>query len=303
MALRLFKVEFTMHKRHFISVFFATCLTLQTFSSAAFTLEEATYIAIENSPEVRQAVARYRESLENIRLTESGYKPTVDLRAGLGHETTFSRDNIGLMRRELAISLNQPLFNGYRTKYEVERLKYENEADRWEALIAVENTALEVAEAYANVLRFRELEALANLNLETHDRIFQQIKLKSDAGVGRQSDLSQISARLAKANANRLAAINNLRDAESQFNNVVGELPPPEMIYPIPDRDLLPNSLDDAIQQALNKNPAVEGAVWDVRATESFQLATKSSRYPTVDFILENTWNNNLDGQEGPAED
>jgi outer membrane protein, adhesin transport system len=152
-------------------------------------------------------------------------------------------------------------------------------------------------------LRFRELEALADLNLETHDRIFQQIKLKSDAGVGRQSDLSQISARLAKANANRLAAINNLRDAESQFNNVVGELPPPEMIYPIPDRDLLPNSLDDAIQQALNKNPAVEGAVWDVRATESFQLATKSSRYPTVDFILENTWNNNLDGQEGPAED
>lgn len=269
----------------------------------AITLEEATYIAIENSPQVHGTIAKYQEGLENIRLLESDYLPSVDLSVGLGQETTYGDTDVSLARREVALSLTQPLFSGFSTKHELERVQAETEADRWEALISVENTALEVAEAYAEVLRQRELVALADLNLETHTRIFGQIKLKSDAGVGRQSDLSQITARLAKAHSNRLAAINNLEDAESQYKKVVGELPPEEMIYPIPDRDLLPVSLDDAIAQAMDLNPALQGASWDVKATESFRQATRSSLYPNVDFILERTWNDNLDGNKGASED
>lgn len=268
----------------------------------AITLEEATYIAIENNPEVHRTIASYRELNASTELARDKYYPSLDLKAGFGHETTYDTDK-SLSRRETALTFTQPIFNGYETKYEVERNTAEAEAARWEALIAVENTALEVAEAYANVLRQRELVQLAEINLDTHDRIYSQIKLKSDAGVGRQSDLSQITARLAKAHANRLASINNLQDANSQYNFVVGELPPEEMIYPVPDRDLLPISLEDAIDQAMSKNPAIEGANWDVRATESFQQASKAYKYPTVEFVLERTWDNNLDGSEGPSED
>ncbi|BFM50249.1 type I protein secretion system protein AggA [Marinomonas sp. THO17] len=277
-------------------------------TSAALTLEEATYTAIENSPTVRQAIAKYRESKENMDLARrNGYYPSVDLTAGIGHETTYADENnsddIGLTRRELSLSLNQPIFNGFASQNEVDRLFNEAEADRWSALISVENTALEVAQAYANILRYRELVNLANMNLETHQRIYKQIKLKSDTGVGRQSDLSQITARLAKAHANYLAATNNLIDAESNYNKVVGEMPPKDLIYPIPDRDLLPKDLDSAIKQALAKNPAIEGAYWDVAATESIQKISDARKYPSVNFVLERTWNNNLDGDEGPSED
>ena len=288
----------------------AVCLSTALSSSwvTAMTLEEATYIAIENSPEVRQAIARYREvSKDGEIASHSGYYPNINLSAGIGRETTYAdadtSSDVSLTRRELTLALNQPLFDGFSTKYEVERLSHEAEAERWNALVAVENTALEVAQAYANVLRYRELVALANLNLETHTRIYGQIKLKSDTGIGRQSDLSQITARLAKAHANNLAAINNLRDAESNYLNVVGELPPEDLIYPVPDRDLIPQNLDDALKQALTKNPAIEGSKWDVRATESAQKRVHSSAYPTINFALERSWDNNLDGDEGPSED
>lgn len=274
----------------------------------AITLEEATYTAIENSPTVRQAIAKYRESSQDIAITKSsGYYPSVDLSAGMGHETTYADDttpeDISLTRREFALSLTQPIFNGFSTKYEVRRLTSEAESDRWAALIQVENTALSVAESFSNVLRYRELLSLADLNLQTHQRIYEQIKLKSDTGVGRQSDLSQITARLAKAHANELAAQNNLRDAESNYKDVVGELPPEEMIYPIPDRDLLPKNLDDAIQQSLAKNPAVEGSKWDVDATENYEHSVDSDKYPSINFVLERSWNNNMDGVEGPDAD
>ncbi|TPE54030.1 TolC family outer membrane protein [Maribrevibacterium harenarium] len=286
------------------------CIGIAIASGIAhgITLEEATYMAIENSPNVRQALAKYREGIENAEISyRSGLYPKIDLSAGLGHETTFdynqTGEDVSLVRRELSLSLEQPLFDGFMSKYDTRRLREENEADRWEALIAVENTALEVAEAYANVLRHRELVDLANINLDTHQRIYEQIKLKSNAGVGRQSDLSQITARVAKAQANRLSAVNNLRDAESVYKKLVGELPPPDMIYPVPDRDLLPKTLDEAIVSAMEKNPAIEGAKWDTKATESFKLATESNKYPSVNFVLEKTFNNNLDGSEGPSED
>ncbi|RBP85312.1 agglutination protein [Marinomonas rhizomae] len=297
-------------------MFYRIVLTCTVYIGTAFlpaavhamTLEEATYKAIENNPAIRQAIAQYRESKENAEIARrSGYYPSVDLSAGIGHETTYAdgsnSDDIDLARRELTLSLNQPLFNGFSTENDVERLRNEAEADRWNALISVENTALEVAQVYANILRYRELVSLAELNLKTHERIYGQIKLKSDTGIGRQSDLSQITARLAKAHANHFAAINNLQDAESNYNNIVGEMPPKDLIYPVPDRDLLPEDLESAINESLKKNPAIEGARWDVAATESFQKIADADKYPTINFVLERSWDNNLDGDEGPSED
>lgn len=288
------------HLCQLVTIFF-TSLVYWNFAQA-ITLEEATYIAIENNPEVHRTIASFRERSANTALAYDAYYPSLDLKLGIGHETTYDSDT-SLTRREAALTFTQPLFDGFETEFEVDRNTAETEADRWEALIAVENTALEVAEAYANVLRQRELVQLAAINLDTHQRIYSQIKLKSDAGVGRQSDLSQITARLAKAHANHFAAINNLQDADSQYNFVVGELPPEEVIYPVPDRDLLPVSLEDAIEQAMTKNPAIEGANWDVKATESFQESSQSYKYPTVELVVERTWDNNLDGSEGPSED
>ncbi|WP_421846924.1 TolC family outer membrane protein [Marinomonas sp.] len=297
-------------------MFYRIVLTCTVYLGATFlpavahaiTLEEATYMAIENSPKVRQAIAKYRESKESAEIANrAGYYPSANLSAGIGRETTYAdntnTNDVDLTRRELTLSLNQPLFNGFSTKNDVERLNSEAEADRWGALISVENTALEVAQVYANILRYRELVSLADLNLKTHERIYGQIKLKSDTGIGRQSDLSQITARLAKAHANYFAAINNLQDAQSNYKNIVGEMPPNDLIYPIPDKDLLPKDLDSAINESLKKNPSIEGAHWDVAATESNQKIADADNYPTINFALERTWNNNLDGKIGPSED
>lgn len=278
---------------------------LYSAASSALTLEEATYIAIENDPAVRQAILTYNENKSQIEISQSGYKPTIDLNAGVGRETTYNdnADDVDLTRRELSLSFSQPLFRGFQTQNEVKRTQNETEASRWSALIAVENTSLSVAEAYSNVLRFRELLKLSDLNLKTHERIYSQIKLKSDTGVGRKSDLTLITARLAKAHSNRLAALNNLVDAKSQYLHVVGELPPENMIYPVPDRDLLPTTLEMAIEEAISKNPAIEVAKWDVKATENAKSSSDSANYPQLDLVVERTWDDNIDGEKGPSED
>lgn len=277
---------------------------------AAFgiTLEEATYTAIESNPIIRQAIAQYRESSESTEVAKrNGFYPSVDLSAGIGHETTYdyqgTGEDISLTRRELALTLTQPIFNGFSSTNNVKRLTAEAEADRWNAFVQVENKALEVTEAYTNVMRNRELLTLAERNLDTHNRIYQQIKTKSDSGVGRQSDFSQITARLAKAEANRLAAVNNLQAAEATYKSIVGQMPPAELIYPESDQNMLPTNQSDAIKQALASNPAIDSARWDVKATESYVDATKANNYPQINFVVERTFDNNIDGRDGSNED
>lgn len=286
----------------------ALATSLLALPSWGITLEEATYTAIESNPQVRQAIALYQESLESTEVTRrNGFYPSIDLNAGIGHESTFdyqgSGEDISLVRRELGLSLTQPLFNGFNSTYNVKRLEAEAEANRWNALNQIETKALEVAEAYTNVLRNRELVALAESNLDTHNRIYEQIRTATESGVGRQSDFSQISARLAKAEANRLSALDNLRTAEANYKMVVGVLPPEDLIYPEPDRSLLPTDAEDTIKQALNSNPAIDSARWDVEATEHFVEASKSSFYPEINLVLESSFDNNIDGREGSNED
>ncbi|MFT2111810.1 TolC family outer membrane protein [Marinomonas sp. 2405UD68-3] len=291
-------------KIYYTKAILLTSILLSTTSSA-LTLEEATYIAIENNPSVRQSIAIYHENKAAVDLAKSGYKPSLDLSAGLGHETTYNTDtdDVSLTRRELSISFTQPLFRGFQTQNEIKRSINEAEASRWTALTTIENIALDVADVFSNVLRFKELLKLSELNLKAHERIYQQLKLKSEAGVGRQSDLTLINARLSKAHSNRLAAINNLVDAKSQYLRVVGELPPEDLILPVPDRDLLPTSLEMALEQALENNPAIAVANFDAQATEHAKLSAQSAFYPQIDFDVERTWNNNFDGTKGPAED
>ncbi|MBM6550533.1 TolC family outer membrane protein [Marinomonas ostreistagni] len=287
-----------------VALSFALC----AIPASGITLEEATYQAIENNPNVRQAIALYRESLENTEVSRrEGFYPSIDLTAGIGRETTYdyqgTGEDVDLTRRELALSLTQPIFNGFGSTNDVRRLSAEAEADRWNAYVQIENKALEVTEAYLEVLRNRELMRLAEINLDTHTRIFQQIRTASDSGVGRQSDFSQVSARLSKAEANRLSAVNNLRAAESNYLKIVGELPPEELVYPVPDADLLPSSLDEAINLALKNNPALDSARKDLEATEHYVNATKANYYPELNFVIERSFDNNIDGQEGDDED
>ena len=69
-------------------MFYRIVLTCTVFLGTAFlpaiahaiSLEEATYTAIENSPAVRQAIAKYRESKESVDIARrSGYYPGQNL--------------------------------------------------------------------------------------------------------------------------------------------------------------------------------------------------------------------------------
>ena len=190
------------------------------------------------------------------------------------------------------------VFDGFATSSEVGRQQATVNSRAYALLGSAERTALDVAQAYIDVLRREELVNLANENLLRHQRVHDQIRLRTERGVGRTADFDQAEARLAQAKNNLITEQTNLADAQVNYYSVVGQ-DPQELSLPPGLVGQLPASLQEARQQVRENSPLLRSAEADVTATEQQYEAAKSTFYPQVDAELMQGADNNLDGTRG----
>ncbi|MBU0498635.1 MAG: TolC family outer membrane protein [Gammaproteobacteria bacterium] len=264
---------------------------------------------VNTNPEILVQKNEYLSRREEIRQAEAGYYPTVDANAGYGYEYTDStttrgngQNGVELARKELGLSLVQNVFDGHLTTNEVERHRARARATAHQLDGQAEKIGLNAAQVYIDILRYRKLLDLAQENLAVHERIHDQIKLRSESGVGRKADLDQIEARLALAENNIVAARVNVQDAKTAFVKVVGE--EPGKLSPVPSiRGQLPSSESDAVSRALNNHPILKSAFADVDAATEQHEAAAYNMYPRLDVELGATHNEDIDGVRGTNED
>ncbi|UXK09048.1 TolC family outer membrane protein [Shewanella putrefaciens] len=283
-------------------------LILLPLSAQSQTLEQAVAHTIDTNPDLRVAFNRFKAREEQVNQAMAGYMPTIDITGGYGYEQTDSvstRRRVDLSdgtnelnRGEFGVSLKQMLFDGFYTSSEVNRYSFEASADQWALLAAAEDMALEVSKVYLNYLRTLEVLKLAEKNLDSHKEIYDQIKQRTDSGLGSTADLSQISGRLARANANVMSARNNLLDAKAQYVKVV-ESEPVDLIQPVPDADMLPKDLSSSLNDAQQNHPILKSAANDIRAAENERSSVQSNYYPQVSLELSGNWNNDIGGEDG----
>ena len=255
----------------------------------ATSLEEAVATSFNTNPQLREYFHKYKERAEDLKIAEAGWLPSVDLTAAIATgEQDTPQSRLGLVEEEIqplnyGITLTQVLFDGFFTSENISRVKNETQSEFYQLQVAAENLALDVVKVYLDVLQKQKLIELAQKNLESHRQIHQQIKMRTDNGLGSASDLSQVTGRLARANANYLTAENNLLDAQASFFRLVGQSPK-ELKLPVADMDLLPISKSSLITDSLQKHQTILLAKSDIRAVKAEFNANSSSYYPRVTF-------------------
>ncbi|MDX1370194.1 TolC family outer membrane protein [Pseudomonas sp.] len=277
-----------------------------SLSANGQTLNEAMQSALEVHPEIQAGINARLSVEEQMKAAKGGYLPQVDLLAGYGREgtdnpstrATYGHDYKTLTRGESSLRLQQMLFDGFATSSEVGRQRATVNARAYELLGTSERTALTVAQVYLDVLKRRDMVRLAEDNLRSHERIYDQISLRSERGVGRMADLDQAEARLAQARNNLITEQTNLADAQVNYYSVIGS-DPRELSMPqgLPGR--LPENLQAAREEMLANNPFLSSAESDVQASEQQYEASKSTFYPRFDAELSQGVDNNIDGVPG----
>jgi adhesin transport system outer membrane protein len=143
---------------------------------------------------------------------------------------------------------------------------------------------------------------LAQTNLESHVRTHDQITLRSERGVGRRADMDQSLGRLALAETNLMAEQSNLRDAETNYLRVVGEAPSSLSPPPSPE-PLLPLTVEDAVNIAIQNHPTLRSAQADVASANAQHDVTRAAFLPRVDFELGTRNDHDIDGVRGTDKD
>ncbi len=275
----------------------------------AQSLEMAVAQALDTHPDIKQAFARFKSKEEDVNRASAGYLPTLDLTAGYGYEYTdtpgnrrsslgFSDGETELKRGEFGLSLKQVIFDGMLTSSEVDRTTYEASAEKWTLIATAEDLALEVSQAYLNYIKTEEIITLSEKNVSSHQEIYEQIKERTDSGLGSVADLSQVTGRLARAQSNLIAARNNALDAKTLFMRLTNT-PPKDLVVPVPDADMLPKSREHGLEVAIQNHPVIKSAGQDIEAAHSFRKSVKSSYYPTITFELDANADNDLAGESG----
>tara|TARA_R110001599_G_scaffold64023_4_gene179677 strand:+ start:376814 stop:378724 length:1911 start_codon:yes stop_codon:yes gene_type:complete len=275
-------------------------LFLLPLSVSAQTLKDAVQQAVLTNPEVAAKAHAFEAADAERDVAFGAFLPRLDVSASVGRDDYKQPVQTKSTRNSTSVVLTQMIYDGFATSNEVDRLDFARRTRFFELYDATENTTLEVIGAYADVLRYRALVALAEENYVRHRSVFSQISEKANAGVGRRVDMEQAAGRLALAESNLLTDTTNLHDVSARFQRLVGSAPGANMVMPDDLNQGIPNNLTAALKIA-DRNPALLAAIENVRSANSAAKGRNAAFQPRLDFRLRSDRGENLSSNTGPT--
>lgn len=269
-------------------------------AGAADAMKAAAQKAIETNPDVNARLDQLRASIEAVDIARAGWRPQLGLEATAGRDRNRLLDrtptDASQTRTGAALTLNQLLWDGGAVMHDVSRLGHDKLARYFELQDVTEQTALEAARAYVDVLRYRKLVELAEDSYVQHRYTLSQIESRFKAGVGRGVDNEQAVARLALAQSNLTTEVSNLHDVTARYERLVGEAPGTKLPAAPSFDAALPASPGEAMAMALRNNATINAAIENLRAARDLASEREGALQPRVEARVRGGGGNNFDG-------
>jgi outer membrane protein len=291
----------------FASVF-ALCAVLGWSTSGAYgqTLTEAMAQAYAGNPTLRAARAGQRATDELVPQALSGWRPTVTASGEITH-TEADVDPAGPVPEfdsdsttgTLAITLNQPVFRGFKTLNGTKAAKATVAAGEQGLLATEQDVLFDAVRAYMGVIRGRSELGLRRSMVGVLGAQLDAARARFDAGDATRTDISQARARVAGAQAQVAAAQSNLASSEALFLKVIGR-EPGKLTYPRTPK--LPGSLDGAMKIASEINPNVLAAALLEEASVHQIEVAKGDLLPTVSLQAQGVVTDDWEGTGAETE-
>jgi len=264
-------------------------------NARAETLQEAVQSVLQNNPDVKAVAYNRLARDQEVRQAMADFFPKVDTSLSGGYVNYNHPNNDHYRPKSATVSVNQNVFRGGATLSETKRQKSRVASEAYLLQETSENTALLACKVYLNYLRALEQEALAKENLLIHERLYDQIQLRSRAGVDRKVDLEQVTARLALARSNLIVTQANVENARTDYQAVIGCLPV-NPVKPAPSYGEIPTTMQAAEKKALDDHPTLKSARADIEARKFQHRTAKALVYPSLDVAAEYVWGDEING-------
>ncbi len=260
---------------------FAGCL-LSTAASAADLMD--TYMeALANDPQYASARAA------NIAGQEKKTQGLSKLLPNLGASGGYARNYPGdtqYSENKYSITLTQPLFN-IAAYQNYERSKLETELSDAQFAEAKQDLMIRVADAYFAVLTAQDVLAFSEIQKEAVSRQLALARRNFEVGNTTITDTHEAVARYNLAEAEEIAAINDLEVRKTALEEIIGH--PPGILNPLREHVLLrmpePAILTDWVATAESGNYKVVESQLMYEMAKRQTTISKAGHAPTVDLV------------------
>lgn len=263
-------------------------------------LEEAVQALVRDNPTILEAAANRRALDFELEQARGLYRPQIDLTTRVGPEwSTLGPDAADEPRlvHVSSLTLRQLLFDGFATESEIERQAARVDAAAERVRERSEFIALDLVEAYLDIMRHQELVALAEDNVRVHAVTLGDVRERVEGGQTGVGDVQQAEGRYADAKATRIEARQDLDEAINRYLRLAGReeqnMSRPEFKWAV-----LPVTQDEAVDRALKLNPTLFLADADIDVAKANIAAAKSNNYPTVTGVLGANHNYQVDRKD-----
>ena len=289
----------------------------------ADTLQEAIAMAYRTNPSLLAQRANQRALDETIVQARAGLRPQLDVTVTGGYawsqrpggSTQIDTDNDGIPDTTMnlpstnedstsagaSIGLAQTIWSGGRIGHGISAAEADILAGR-ENLRDIEQTVLaSVIQAYADVIRDTDILRIRESNLGVLRRQLDESSARFEVGEITRTDVAQSEARLAQSEADLANAQAQLSVSRAVYAAVVGQAPAD--LAPMPVLPNLPADFDSALDVALQDNPGIRAAGYNLRAAEANVAAAKAEYMPSARLTASYGGSSNDIGRPGDIAD
>lgn len=249
----------------------ALILALSAGSASAQTLEQALVAAYGSNATLNAQRAATRAADENVPRALSGYRPTIEGAAGVTRNSvgvitagpTGTTTNQVLNQSMVSITINQNLYNGFRTGNNTRAAEAQVRQSREILRQTEQQVLLDAATAHMNVLRDEALLQLQQQNLQALGAQLKAARDRFTVGEVTRTDTALAEAAEAGGRSSLIQSQSALSSSRAVYRQVIG-LQPGKLSPGRPVDPLLPHSFDTAVTEATEKHPAVVAAQYAI---------------------------------------
>jgi outer membrane protein len=274
-------------------------LVVWTAGLKAETMSGALALAYNGNPDLNQQRAGVRASDENIPIATSAFRPQISATGTYGYNyleerSSSSSGTTGLVPGSTGrfstsvgtagLSISETLFNGGRNVNGVRQAESNLFGARENLRSTEQNTLLNGATAYMNVLRDTAILDLDKNNIIVLEEQLRQTRDRFTVGEVKVTDVAQADASLASGRSTYFTAQANLATSIANYRQIIG-VEPTRLAPARSVEALLPRNVGTAIEVALNEHPVIQSTLHAVDAAALQVKLAEGALYPTAGVV------------------
>lgn len=259
-------------------------------------LEESIQIGLENSELIHSSKMKVNYAEARLKETNTYRLPSLKLNASYTRlseinpfilNTPFGNVDIQtsiVNSYNLKLSLQQPLFTGFKLVNTSNVAGYSYLAQKQEYTKDEQQLMLDIKKAYWDLFKVTKVKDVVDENIDLIKAHLSDVKNFFENGIATKNDVLKVQVQLAEAQLRQIDADNGVKLARSNLNNVIG-LPLSTNIEIQSDVSIENGNvpqLQQLIEEAMENRPELKEMDFRLKAGESSIKVAKSDWYPQI---------------------